>query len=271
MKTQTRKRSFAYRYVTAGEALYGGVRQWMFSDVASDHMHTWLGKIEYYAEELHEFLEQATALWLTSRMVAFGRSMHAENGRHYKSELRPFLKEYLVISRDETDDLERLLAAAVDASLQDMSSNLKSQVRQFAGEHHPHCYICGVILDFTQQDKLAEFTREHIWPQSLGGDSVIENLLPACGKCNGLRKMNYATWAMTSIQSISAPKNPTEDNWKNLQLSHFYAMHHFAGQSLAIERRVTLKEAFMQIGPWRIPPRFTDNNDVGHFFNLQVI
>ena len=271
MKTKTRNRIYYYRYVTAGEALYGAIRHWLYSDVASDHMHPWLGKIQYYAEELHEFLEQATALWLTARLVAAGRSLQASNGRHYKSELRPYLKEYLVISKDETDTLERLLASAVDASLQEMSNGLRNQVRQFAIDQHPKCYICGVDMDFSNEDKLAEFTREHIWPQSLGGDSIIENILPSCGKCNGRRKMNYATWATTSIQSISVPKKPTDDDWMNLQLSHFYAMHQFAGQTCAIKQRITLKEAFLQIGPWRTPPQFIDENDVGHFFNLQIV
>jgi hypothetical protein len=271
MKTKKRKAGFNYPYVTAGEALYGKLRHWLFSDVASDHMQDWLGKIEFYAEELREFLEQATALWLTARLISVGRSLQTEYGTLYRDELRPFLKEYLVMKRDELTDFERLLESSVEASLQQMTDSQKKQLLKFSTAQHPYCYICGVDLDFTQQDEHAAFTREHIWPSSLGGNSTIENLLPACGKCNNRRKMNYATWAATSIQSICVPKKPDDDDWMNLQLSHFYAMHQFAGQSFAIANSVTLKDAFLQIGPWDYPPRSIDKNDVGHFFNLKIV
>lgn len=271
MKTVSRKRSYTYRYMTSGEALYARLRQWLFSEVASDHMYPWLRKIEYYAEELQEFLEQTTALWLTARLVSVGRSLYSENGHHYRTELRPFLREYLVLSRNDLEDIERLLGSAVDASLQNISNGLKNKMLQYAIDQHELCYICGIPLDFSMQDKHSKFTREHIWPRSLGGESIIENLLPACGKCNHLRKMDYATWASTSIQSICTPRSPSDDDWKNLQLSHYYAMHQFAGQSRAISEYVTLKEAFLDIGPWKCPPKLCDKNDAGHFFNLEVI
>jgi hypothetical protein len=271
MRPKKNINTFRYPGVTAGEALYFRIRNWLFSEVPSNHMLAWLDKIEFYAEDLQEFLEQSTSLWVTARLIAAGRSMQEENGNSYRNDLRPFLREYLVVSRDDLADFERLLAKAVDASLENVSSGINTFMRAWSEVHHPRCYICGINLDFTQRDKLAAFTREHIWPSSLGGNSILENLLPACGKCNGKRKMNYATWAATSIQSIHVPKKPDDEDWMNLQLSHFYAMHQFSAQAYAISNSVSLKEALLRIGPWNYPPQTRDKNDVGHFFNLQII
>lgn len=269
MKSNRRKRDYIYRFQTSGEAFYAHVRAWLHQGLAADHMNAWLQKIEFYGEEWQEFLEQATAVWLTSRLVQAGKSLHELHGDRYSTELRSYLKEYLVLTRADAMDFERLLISAVEASSREISKGLKRQIKSWAKDHHRHCYICGVTLDFDLENRDESFTREHIWPRSLGGESTLENLLPACLKCNCTRKLNFGSWASTSIQSTAVPMLPTEEDWKNVLPSHFYALHNYSAQSEAIKHSITLKDAFLRIGPYDFPPRFADNCDIGHFFNLQ--
>jgi hypothetical protein len=271
MKTTTRARRYKYPYATKGEILYSRVRQWLFSSVADDHMDKWLFKIEHYSEELQEFIEQALSIWLTGRLIASGRSLHDEQGDRYTDDLRSALADYLILRGQDLDDIERMVSECVESSLREMSRGLRNQVHKFAISQHPYCYICGTALDFTGDCEYTAFTREHIWPQSLGGDSAIENLLPSCAKCNSRRKSNYATWAATSIQCIAVRRLPNEEDWKNIDGTHYYAMHQFAAQTYAIEHQVTLKQALLSIGPWSRPPTFVDESDIGHFFNLSII
>ena len=41
-------------------------------------------------------------------------------------------------------------------------------------------------------------TADHIWPRALGGDTIQQNLLPACPSCNSA-KGNIAAWQMAWI------------------------------------------------------------------------
>jgi hypothetical protein len=50
--------------------------------------------------------------------------------------------------------------------------------------------------------------------------------------------------------------------------SYKFSLHYRAAQQLAIEERLTMKKAFLKIGPWT-DVRLRDNDDVADFFNLE--
>lgn len=261
-------RPYAYNPQTSGEALYHFFRTWLVQGIPSDLLDQWLSRIEYFGENWSEFIEQLIAVWLTGRSVAMGRSLKTLHEDSYQQQLRSFFKEHLAVTKQDMRDLVRLTATAVDAAEKNLSQGLKNQFKQWARNHQTRCYMCRTDLDFESVNAPNSFTREHIWPQSYGGDSILENLLPACGKCNAERKSSFATWATTSIQSALLRMHPSDEDWKNLKGYHFFALHHYAGQRYAIENRLSLKEAFLRIGPWTFPPQILDGNDVVHFFNI---
>lgn len=53
------------------------------------------------------------------------------------------------------------------------------------------CHFCGEKLKFEKYGKnkfiKGNWTLDPVLPKNRGGKNSIENLLPACGKCNGLR------------------------------------------------------------------------------------
>ena len=136
-----------------------------------------------------------------------------------------------------------------------------------AKTHHTHCYLCGRILVFSQEDTNAKFTLDHLWPRDFGGDSIEENLLPACKECNSQHKKNYPTWAMTNVHSLLLGFEPSENSLKRVPGSSRYAIHHRHVQNIAIEKQISLKEAYVFAGPSE-GVRVIEPLEFGHFFNL---
>lgn len=58
----------------------------------------------------------------------------------------------------------------------DISSSLRSQVEQRAGQR---CEYCGL----SQAGQAATFHIDHVMPRAAGGQTVIENLALACVSC----------------------------------------------------------------------------------------
>jgi hypothetical protein len=110
------------------------------------------------------------------------------------------------------------------------------------------CYLCGVALTRTVGAH-DHFTIEHLWPLSLGGATVEDNLLPACKNCNDTRK-HFITWAWGPVQSTYHARSDNEAPPRELRLSLALArlMLVAAGRSNA-KRLLTLKEAAKKIGP----------------------
>lgn len=57
----------------------------------------------------------------------------------------------------------------------------KHKLRFVTGEEKCQCIHCGVLLEFDQM------TVEHMKPRVFGGDDNMDNLRPACERCNSTR------------------------------------------------------------------------------------
>lgn len=70
--------------------------------------------------------------------------------------------------------------------------------RSATKDHPPICYLCGVAL--TKTGALTGRSIDHVWPLSLGGETIESNLLLACKDCNSKRG-HLSTWAVGPVQS----------------------------------------------------------------------
>ena len=163
------------------------------------------------------------------------------------------MREGLSVRHSLSGDLVRNALRAVESAQRDATSKERNTFRAWADREHRHCYLCGSQLDFTEQDKHRKFTLDHIWPQRFGGDSIPDNFLPACGKCNHQRKRDFATWAMPNVQSLILGFDPSENEYKGVDGSQRFALHQLAAKKLARERNISLKQAFLNLGPWESP------------------
>jgi 5-methylcytosine-specific restriction endonuclease McrA len=108
----------------------------------------------------------------------------------------------------------------------------------------PQCYLCGIALTRSGHSKR---TVEHVWPLSLGGETVEHNLVLACEDCNSKRG-NMMTWAYGPVQSTyytRSSNNPkTKSPPANLRLSLGLArLLQVAAPTRGRRHSLTLKEA----------------------------
>ena len=266
-----------YDIKTAGEQLAYFIQDRILSRAAWDKFSdvlTCTGR----SDALCDFFHEVTVINLTCRIVAAGTSLLRASGERtarspqdtgFRKEFLDFLREGLSVPLSLSGDLKRNALRAVESVQHDATSKERNAFKAWADRQHRHCYLCHVPLDFTEQDRYCKFTLDHIWPQRFGGDSIPDNWLPACGTCNNQRKRDYATWAMPNVQSLILGFNPSENEYTAVDGSQRFALHQLAAKKLATERNISLKQAYMILGPWE-SPRLIDAYDIGDFFNLAI-
>jgi hypothetical protein len=228
-------------------------------------------------DALCSFFREIAVVNLTCRIVTAGTSLLKESPSRparslrdsgFENEFHDFIRERLYIRPPLSKDLLRNALRAVESARQDVTPTKRKAFKSWAQRQHTFCYMCGVSLDFTEEHKYHKFSLDHIWPQRYGGDSDEDNWLPACGSCNSHKKHDFATWAMAGIQSVVLGFTPTENEYTMVDGTHRFAMHYLAAKRIAIQRDISLKDAFRILGPWELSPRLMDESDIGDFFNL---
>jgi 5-methylcytosine-specific restriction endonuclease McrA len=141
-------------------------------------------------------------------------------------------------------ELTRLSAIAyVDQKLTEGMANSTHK------NEKPECCWCGKPTSRTkgthQKDKS---TVEHLWPEFLGGQSVEENLIIACGECNGKRKHAF-TWAWFGVQACNEKLDSNKSLPREIKLS--IGLHRLmkvaSGQTRVSRERITLKDAALRL------------------------
>jgi len=150
-----------------------------------------------------------------------------------------------------------LVLESEKSSNKSISNSVKSEMFKSKALY---CYICGVSISRSNQDSNLNAELEHIWPQSYGGDSIIENLLPACFKCNK-DKGNMILWQNANVHSFVLKPNPSEDEFENIRRVERIAKHRRTIFKYACEKNISLKEAAYEVGPINIM-----NKKKCHFF-----
>lgn len=161
-------------------------------------------------------------------------------------ELQNLCLEMLEIGAHNCDDLPALLKlilnAATEAEKDSISVVQKEIVLQdyLSRRSDLKCYMCDGPLDVSIKDQyvtdvdveqhLSQITQtdllnkikkrmrseynpgyveyDHVWPRSLGGDSVADNLLPICPPCNR-HKTNIVSWVriLPNVITCSADRD----------------------------------------------------------------
>jgi hypothetical protein len=104
---------------------------------------------------------------------------------------------FLDIPRGRFAQLVQQARQSATVSLEDkLTQGLKNLVWKVDGMQ---CYLCGVALT-ASGDIANKRSVDHLWPQALGGASLIENLVPCCKDCNS-KKQHDITWAWGPVQS----------------------------------------------------------------------
>jgi hypothetical protein len=263
-----------YKLETDGERLVYYLQTRVFgtgSNITLPNHFAFTGRLDGLVELFNEIVVVNTAC----RMILAGRSLQRESAPRnsralddasYVSDLKIYLRDTYLIGFDTIDDLTRVVTRCVAASNEHISETQRKRYKKKAEKSRAYCYMCGVELDYTEQDPVRKFTMEHVWPQSFGGNSIEQNLLPACASCNSNKKKNYASWAMVGVQSLMIGIGPTENELK-LEGSYQFALHCYAARKLAERKNISLKMAYLRLDNWE-SPTVLNQADIGDFFNL---
>ena len=240
------------------------------------------------ARDLTHFFREIAAIQLTGKLISGGISIRIALApldtdaqlEAFDRQLRDLFRTSTALGFHERRDIEpqilNRLRDAVNAATGDISPKTLNDVRHFARHSHNWCYLCQRKLQFFSLDSLplgvdreSLFEAEHVWPQSYGGNSEIENLLPACHSCNR-HKANYPNWAMVDIQSMIHGLDPSQEELRRIPGSRRFSLISRQACQLADRKSMTLKEAFQEIGPG-IEPYVLDSQDVADFFNISNV
>ncbi|VEF37002.1 Uncharacterised protein [Stenotrophomonas maltophilia] len=232
-----------------------------------------LGSKEYFAE----FVQLSATTDVFVRCILASREVHQALGSSAKPEdVRSGLRHLdlpISVNRDRVFN-ERLFHAGRIAS--ERSRDMNRALQKALVKDLPDCYICGkklIARASSKEDKHAERTADHLWPLCFGGSTTVENLLPACFKCNNVRK-SLLSWASgpvyntlwskgSSVASRDQKANPELEVTIPLALARL--MDRASGHRKdAIKRTLTLKEAALELGPIR--PELEYRNDKHYVF-----
>lgn len=143
----------------------------------------------------------------------------------------------------------------------DARSETLDDASRYFSDANVHCYCCHTVLWSQSFPTKTGIALDHLWPRSLGGVSTARNLLPICEECNGAKE-DRASWSVFGVVQDYSQAARNAD--ANLLLS--LALHQRAANQLATQSYLSLKEAYISLGP-RVPLELVDQSDGDHFFN----
>jgi hypothetical protein len=268
-----------HNHVTSGERLAAVIHDEHLSKAPWNALAGALGitgRAEFYAR----YFRELTAVAVACRLVAYahGLSERGNDGEPlshddaiFLRKLRRYIGEFLgVHDTGPQGKLERQVIASVEAAKRGISKGTKNLIRNSARRQSAMCYLCGQKLTFELENAPSHITIDHIWPRCFGGESEVDNLLPACLSCNTSKKKNFATWSMVAVHSLALGWNPKPSARDRIEGTIRFARHHLVAWLNASENRCTLKESYLRIGPWN-ETTFSEPDDDADFFNLQII
>jgi 5-methylcytosine-specific restriction endonuclease McrA len=257
------------RYVatTSGERLF----QFIYGQLENEQVWRYLedlirpvGNADRYAG----YFRQHAALSLCCKLISAGKARISPDSSENLTLLLPVVEGYPWNRLNSGNRLLRFLSTAVLNSDRPISNGVASRIRVFSQAKHPFCYICGTRLVYHDSANHSYYTVDHVWPASYGGESIEENLLPACQDCN-TKKGNLPTWVATDVHSLFLGFEPTPRSLSQVKFAHRYALYNRTAFAVAINMQLTLRQALLKLGHWA-DLRLHDSNEICDMFNLKT-
>lgn len=223
-------------------------------------------------ELFSRYFKGAVAVHAERRLLRFWeaeREVTPDEGM-YVRKIHRFIRSEVFIGLDDalTNQLARLVVKAQAVSFRPVSRSVRDAV--FGGRVILNCYLCANPLDtrVPHGDPLFP-TVEHIWPQSIGGDSVEKNLLPACHSCQDVTK-DTMSWEWFNVHNLVLPPVPSATALGAVTKRAKAAKHFMHAADLAQQEKITMKDALLKIGRIKEPLTYIDRSLPVTFFDLET-
>ncbi len=249
----------AIKQRTKGERLFLLLRDELLVTIGNGHQNwsnfqSLLNQISGN-DEFGNYLRGATAIQIMRRLL-----------RHWKDERLQIAQESQFVGRAvkhireeglpglsdaDTSKLARAVIEAEQSSRQTI--NISTRRAIINGKNLIRCYLCDKTLStYAPPNADDHLTLEHLWPQSIGGDSIEENLLPACKTCQAITK-DTISWEWLNIHNMVLPAEPSsqalESVSKNKRIC--FAKYYQEVFNFANMNDISIKEAMLRIGPMK--------------------
>jgi hypothetical protein len=263
--------------VTAGEKLYLLIRDRMLES-SSEASTFWasaknvLGPLGGSAN-FPAYFKGAAAVHVTRRILRYWMEEKPSVGDEamYVRNVSTFVRREVFPSL-ANDDITRVSRAVIEAERaagKPISGGCRKNVLREQRGHS--CYLCGKELDAKAGDgEPCALTLEHLWPTSMGGDSVEANLLPACTHCQR-DSQDAISWEWANVHNLVLSSSPSASALKSVNGKLRYARHYLEAMTLADAQHLTLKEAFMRLGHMKSPITHSKTSLPVTFFDLQTV
>lgn len=222
--------------------------------------------------EYTQYIKGATAVHVTRRLLRFWSSERrfSSNESLHVSKVTAFVRREVFpgLSDSIVTKVSRSVVKAVNSSWRAITPQVRKNV---IGENKSlSCYLCARPLDQKAKAESDSFlTLEHLWPTSIGGDSIEDNLIPACSTCQKITK-DTAAWEWLNVQNHVFSTTPSEDELTALPRNVKYAKHYFEATKLADRDHLSLKQAFMKLGPIKSPLTYANTGLPLTFFDINT-
>jgi 5-methylcytosine-specific restriction endonuclease McrA len=262
--------------VTQGEEMFLLIRDRVLDTTGTGHLR-WSAVGALWddvmgAQAFSRYFKGAVAVHALRRLLQFWAAErdNTPDQAMYVSKVRHFIRGEVFIGLDDAlaNRLARLVISAEAASRSSVSRTTREAV--FAGRVLLNCYLCANTLDarVSQEDPLYA-TVEHIWPKSIGGDSIERNLLPACHSCQDVTK-DTMSWEWFNVHNLVLPPTPSAAALGAITKKAKVAKHFMHAADLADEENLTMKDALLRLGRVKDPLTYIDRRLPVTFFDLQT-
>lgn len=262
---------------TAGERLFIYIRDTVLTEFGHGDLR-WDNLNALFAgptgtDEFVTYVRGAVAVHCMRRLLRYWEDAKPGVLNHAlrMTTVRSFIKREVFYSVDDAmcTKLARMVIDAECSSHRDISITVESEVLKDRNVHS--CYLCGSsVRRNAGKDDSDRLTLEHLWPTSLGGDSIEENLLPACLRCQRTTK-DTASWEWFNIQNIVLPPSPSNKALISVCRRAGYARHYLEVVRYCDENTLTLKQGFLAIGQLQLPVTHVKTSAPVTFFDLRTV
>lgn len=261
---------------TQGERLFLLLRDELLESLGHGHLR-WSNFSSFLEQvggspDFGAYLRGAAAIHVMRRLLRFWEAERQITGQEsqYVRKVASYIRNDVFTSLGDQDiaRLARAVIAAEKSCNQPISRSVRSRV--VGGQQQLRCYLCSAALSPSAPEGQPGFlTLEHLWPQSVGGDSIEENLLPACSRCQDTTK-DAMSWEWFNIHNVVLPPNPSANAVASVTRKGHFARHFLEAMRVSNERHLSIKEAFIFLGPMRQPVGVVATGGPTTFFDLET-
>jgi hypothetical protein len=262
--------------VTAGERLYFLLRDEVL-DLTGDGAMRWtnIGSLLESVSggpNFSAYIKGATAIHAMRRLLRFWEDERPEipdESQHVRK-VATFIRGEMFpsIGEEQSRKIARAVVMAERASKRPINSSSRAAVLKETRRHL--CYLCGLQLDPRAAEGSPEvLALEHLWPTSMGGDSIEANLLPACSRCQH-DTQDALSWEWLNIHNLVLPTSPSVRALESVSRRVRYARHYLEALTATEEEHLSLKEAFLRLGPIKADISYIKTGLPLTFFDLQT-